>query len=1531
MATTGSGRGPIKVGSGYIDVFPKINQKQLRETRAQLEKQMGASGKKAGKALSDGISTSLANVPKKVAQAAQKAQKELQKGAQDSKKVLKRIEQEITRDYGKEAGKRFREAAELEKKKAKLLQNTSAETRRALQATVRGEQQAARDTARSWETAERERLRMIRERTKAAEKAARDEAAAYRRAQQQMREELRRTLAEARTARLADLRGQMDAHRDQVRSLRAQLLDYRRQMEDHSRAVGRGLTNLRTGWRRQGEAIERLGTNITEAGRLVTTNLLMPLGAVSTMLTTIGVQSADMRILGQMGLSAAGVSKQTSAKEMRQIQEYAINTPFSIDTMHEYQMKIIRSIAGNDKEWYKKSTKGEAANRAAGKTTDIIMAIGDTMARAGNLDPEMFKRAMYAVDRIMDMDKAPTRNINQLVQATGIPAGELARMFGFENAGAFWKQVGTPVAKGGGISGQDMINNLLMGWDPNYFVKGKNGKPKVDPKTGQPIVNSKDHSTAGGSAGFGERMTSATISGRISQLKERAQYELGSLFAEEDPKTGEYRYTGLGESIMGKASGKDKNGNTIYEGGLLQKVQELGGDQKDNVTELLKTFFSSIGTFVDQIQWFSDWLNAHPQVKEVFANLLKMAAAALPFIIALGLGTKLLGKVNKILGAALTPLAGMFKGLRGVTRTGRQVGSAVRAGMSGDGDAGSIRDRMTNRYRERRTELRGGDIRGPVARARDRVTGRDSGSNQLRQSIRDTEDAIRQAEDGITDLQRQIREVNSVSIRQLVDQFAGSGNNTLQGAAQNANQQVTQATQGVNQLNNQNLNQVSGEVSDLQDKVRSLTEKVRDSKAAFGNLNDQKLTQLKVTIDGAEGTVADLKNKTDNAAVAVSDLNRKNLNSLQEQFRDTTKTAAGLETKVKEVRDRVNNLNRAGLGNVRKQFNQLNSAANEVYKTVGTTKSGVNGRITTLNGRSLKSIIAAVKDLKDALDGADGKADNLNSSLNDISAHAPGGGGGGKKKKKAMGGVLPGYTPGVDVHRFFSPTAGTLDLSGGEAVMRPEFTAAVGEQEVNRLNQIARTKGVHGVRDAMQFANGGIIEKLGLQGIIDTARGFNLGVDVIGASRTMDMDSSSRPLGGGVQRGIIGSGTDSGHFIGGDTSVRLDTVRNFMSKDAWTLLRRLPSNGASQVLGTIGGALAPVAGEHFWDDVWKGSGNIVERGNTFLQHMFSPSAITKIITNSLDNIWDTITGFFNSATSFASDPYGTIKDALSGVWEMTKESYAGVTSTVQGLKEIWQSPKDYAEQVVSDIYSTAKDSLPNMKGLFDFSEDDKLTAKKPDFDKVIESGGPGTGRALTWARTQHGLPYQWGGNGNPSWDCSGFMSAIESVIRGEKPHRRWATGAFSGSKAPSGWIRGLKAPFMIGITNKGVGHTAGTLNGVNVESRGGAGVIVGPGARGWNSSLFTDTYGFKPSIPAAYATGTLSASPGLALVGEKGPELIDFGKGGQRVYNNQDTEALLAVGSRPISVTVQEAKHETTPQAILRGFQWIDAMYGSRL
>ncbi|MYR76530.1 MULTISPECIES: phage tail tape measure protein [unclassified Streptomyces] len=168
-------------------------------------------------------------------------------------------------------------------------------------------------------------------------------------------------------------------------------------------------------------------------------------------------------------------------------------------------------------------------------------------------------------------------------------------------------------------------------------------------------------------------------------------------------------------------------------------------------------------------------------------------------------------------------------------------------------------------------------------------------------------------------------------------------------------------------------------------------------------------------------------------------------------------------------------------------------------------------------------------------------------------------------------------------------------------------------------------------------------------------------------------------------------------------------------------------------------------------------------------------------------------------------------------------------------------------------------------------------------------GGKGFKGALSWARTQAGKAYQWGGNGDPSWDCSGFVSAIESVIRGERPHRRWATGAFSGSTAPPGWVLGAKSPYMIGITNAGVGHTAGTINGINVESRGGDGVVVGSRARSYMDPLFTHRYGLR-----GFASGGRPRKGELAWVGERGPELVQFGSSNSEVYDSETSMRMAA-------------------------------------
>jgi hypothetical protein len=343
--------------------------------------------------------------------------------------------------------------------------------------------------------------------------------------------------------------------------------------------------------------------------------------------------------------------------------------------------------------------------------------------------------------------------------------------------------------------------------------------------------------------------------------------------------------------------------------------------------------------------------------------------------------------------------------------------------------------------------------------------------------------------------------------------------------------------------------------------------------------------------------------------------------------------------------------------------------------------------------------------------------------------------------KFASGGVMPGYTPGRDVHRFVSPTGGALELSGGEAIMRPEFTRAVGSGFVHTLNAVARSRGAQGVKAAL--------------------------APMLGGNPSTPTDRSLRYSTGGIY-----------------------PVQRFASGGIFDWIK----SAGSAALG---------AGSAAW--------NKIKEGASWLTDTLEASA------------------------------------------------RAGVNNVVDPLLKNFPGMDTGFGKMIRRIPSRIIDAL------FGYS-------KEADKRGAGGIGGPRIQKALAWARTQNGKPYQWGGNGNPSWDCSGFMSAIESVIRGQKPHRRWATGAFSGRTAPPGWKLRQKSPFMIGITNAGVGHTAGTLGGVNVESRGGDGVVVGRRARGYNDRLFDSWYGFKPG--SYDSGGYLQPGFNLAYNGTGRPEPV---------------------------------------------------------
>ncbi|MFI6368712.1 phage tail tape measure protein [Nocardia sp. NPDC050630] len=147
----------------------------------------------------------------------------------------------------------------------------------------------------------------------------------------------------------------------------------------------------------------------------------------------------------------------------------------------------------------------------------------------------------------------------------------------------------------------------------------------------------------------------------------------------------------------------------------------------------------------------------------------------------------------------------------------------------------------------------------------------------------------------------------------------------------------------------------------------------------------------------------------------------------------------------------------------------------------------------------------------------------------------------------------------------------------------------------------------------------------------------------------------------------------------------------------------------------------------------------------------------------------------------------------------------------------------------------------------------------------MADGGVAVTRALGFLRGESGKPYQYGGVGNPSWDCSGFISAAYALLKGLSPFTRWFTTesdfaglGFRSGLDPTG--RGLS----IGIYRGGGGqysHMAGSLAGNPLES-GSNGVRVGPGAQSASSGNLPLKFYLAESEfnPAGSGSGTRSRS-----------------------------------------------------------------------
>lgn len=161
------------------------------------------------------------------------------------------------------------------------------------------------------------------------------------------------------------------------------------------------------------------------------------------------------------------------------------------------------------------------------------------------------------------------------------------------------------------------------------------------------------------------------------------------------------------------------------------------------------------------------------------------------------------------------------------------------------------------------------------------------------------------------------------------------------------------------------------------------------------------------------------------------------------------------------------------------------------------------------------------------------------------------GDGGGRQQgptfRRAEGGVLPGYTPGRDVHDFQSPTGGRLLLSGGEAVMRPEWTRAMGgPKAIDAMNKDARRG---------RFATGGVIGRQRNQ--------------PMSRNQGATMPRNSDDFGGDIWGMFPGLFSNPAQFIGNGINALIAPAMAALTggNEFGQMLAKIPGNAISSLVG----------------------------------------------------------------------------------------------------------------------------------------------------------------------------------------------------------------------------------------------------------------------------------------------------------------------------------------------------------------------------
>ncbi len=340
-----------------------------------------------------------------------------------------------------------------------------------------------------------------------------------------------------------------------------------------------------------------------------------------------------------------------------------------------------------------------------------------------------------------------------------------------------------------------------------------------------------------------------------------------------------------------------------------------------------------------------------------------------------------------------------------------------------------------------------------------------------------------------------------------------------------------------------------------------------------------------------------------------------------------------------------------------------------------------------------------------------------------------------------------------------------------------------------------------------------------------------------------------------------------GKAVWEDIASLISNLWNNNIKPAWEAVKGFIDDNLVPVFETM---------QDVAETVWEAITGAVESAWETVEPVFT--ALWEFIEDKLSPVWDT----FKEA---AEDAWGSVVSIIGGALRTLGSmvsSFLGVAASIadfigmSNLAGVLQSGADSAATWGAGFNRGGmvpgggpdRDSVPAMLTPGEFVLNRRAAQRIPD-DVLRKLNDPswslsrrgmgGTGgdlgdvlgynaggfaktpdEVLDEARRQSG-PYQWGGFG-PRFDCSGFMAWLSNYAAtgNGRSGGRWATGMATGRNKVGRFEPGEGDPetgFSIGIRPSGyggrsIGHTAGTVAGVNVESAGGIGSHVG-GHRGY--------------------------------------------------------------------------------------------------